>query len=540
MEVEGIALDSDDVERGRAIHRRVDKPSTLDNSEDENDVDYPKKIRSLTLTSPALKLTATIDITEIEGHCAVPIEYRKGYPHRKKGADEEALQDVIVEPWPTDKVQLGLHAILLEEAGYRVEEAVVYYAKEKRKLHFPVDEALKKEALDVFESAKQCSLGSRPLPLENDPKCPRCSLQPICLPDEINYQRNNGANEELTPRKLWPPHEDGIQVIAQKEGTRIGIRGQELFLSDNDGNKIKTIPLATLESLSIVGNIQVTTQAIRACAEAGVPIAYLSGAGRLVAIIDPVDSVSAHIRKAQVLKLSQPEICLRLAQAVIYAKIINQRTLLMRNNSELPKDVADTLLGEAKKALDSETMEEVRGHEGYAASLYFRYFADTIKGPLREEFKKNGRARRPPPDPVNATLSLAYSMLTHECISALRVARLESTIGGFHTSRPGRPALALDIMEPFRPLIADSIALTCFNREELTEGHFMRTASGCILTEAGRKAFFNALGRRMETDITHPVFEYRLSYRRMIALHARMLAAWFMDEIPTLSFLTTR
>jgi CRISPR-associated protein Cas1 len=131
-------------------------------------------------------------------------------------------------------------------------------------------------------------------------------------------------------------------------------------------------------------------------------------------------------------------------------------------------------------------------------------------------------------------------MLTHECISALRVARLEPTIGGFHTSRPGRPALALDIMEPFRPLIADSIALTCFNREELTEGHFMRTAAGCILTEAGRKAFFNALGRRMETDITHPVFEYRLSYRRMIALHARMLAAWFMDEIPTLSFLTTR
>ena len=95
-------------------------------------------------------------------------------------------------------------------------------------------------------------------------------------------------------------------------------------------------------------------------------------------------------------------------------------------------------------------------------------------------------------------------------------------------------------MEPFRPLIADSVALTCFNRGELTAGHFLSTAVGCLLTDAGRRGFFNALGRRMDTEITHPVFEYRLSYRRMIVLHARMIAAWLNGDIPTLSFLTTR
>ena len=116
-------------------------------------------------------------------------------------------------------------------------------------------------------------------------------------------------------------------------------------------------------------------------------------------------------------------------------------------------------------------------------------------------------------------------MLTHECVAALRLARLEPSIGGFHVSKPGRPALALDLMEPFRPLIADSVAITCFNRGELDRGHFLRTASGCSLTSAGRRHFFNALGRRMDTEVTHPVFKYRLSYRRMIVLHARMIAA---------------
>ncbi|MFQ5654914.1 MAG: CRISPR-associated endonuclease Cas1, partial [Planctomycetota bacterium] len=106
--------------------------------------------------------------------------------------------------------------------------------------------------------------------------------------------------------------------------------------------------------------------------------------------------------------------------------------------------------------------------------------------------------------------------------------------------RPGRPAFALDLMEPFRPLIADSVAVSTFNRGELREGHFMRSASGCALTDSGRRAFFNAYGRRMDTEVTHPVFEYRLSYRRMLVLHARMIAAWLMGEVPSLAFLTTR
>jgi len=548
MEVEGIAVPSSDTVKGLAIHRRVDKPSASpkNTDTDENDPTRPKVVRSLALTSKALGLTAILDLAEILGQTAVPVEYRKGRPRRvpvQSSTDED--DDVEqssrhLEAWPIDRVQVGLQAILLEDAGYKVNQAVIYYSEEKLRLNIPVDDALKTEALRILEDAKQCAKGPRPLPLLNDPRCPRCSLQPVCLPDEVNYQRAQTPPDELTPRRIWPPRDDGIHVVAQQEGVKIGVRGMELRITDKNGSVVKTIPLVNLESLSLLGSVQISTQAIHTLANMNTPVAFLSPGGRLVAMIDPLDSVSAEIRRAQIRKLDNPDVCLELSRSLVSAKIMNQRTLLIRNHSSLPNKVATDLAKEARKAAQADSIDAVRGHEGQAAAIYFQHFAGMFKGPLALEFGANGRKRRPPPDPINSCLSLAYSMLAHECVAALRLARLEPSIGGFHVSRPGRPAFALDLMEPFRPLIGDSVALTCFNRKELTEGHFLRTASGCSLTDAGRRSFFKALGRRMDTEVTHPVFEYRLSYRRMIVLHARMIAAWFTGDIPSLSFLTTR
>ena len=549
MQVEGIFVPSSDTEKGVAVHRRVDKPSAAQEKVDESeaDPDRPKTVRSLALTSESLGLTATLDLAEISGQVAMPVEYRKGRPkHVAVGppADDcgEMEQTPLSHPeaWPTDRIQVGLQAILLESAGYAVPEAVIYYAGEKLRLRITVDDALKAEALRTLEKAKQCAEGSRPLPLVNDSRCPRCSLQPICLPDEVNHQRAQSPTDELTPRKIWPPCDDGIHVVAQQEGVKVGVRGMELRVTDKNGAVVKSVPLANLESLSLLGSVQITTQAIHALAGMNTPIAFLSPAGRLVAMIDPLDSVSAEVRRSQIRKLDCPDVCLELARALVAAKIVNQRTLLLRNHSSLPAGVAADLAKEAKNAAQADSVDAVRGHEGQAAAIYFGHFSGMFKGPLSVEFDANGRKRRPPPDPINSCLSLAYSMLTHECVAALRLARLEPSIGGFHVSRPGRPAFALDLMEPFRPLIADSVAITCFNRGELTEGHFLRTASGCSLTDAGRRIFFNALGRRMDTEVTHPVFEYRLSYRRMIVLHARMIAAWLTGDIPSLAFLTTR
>lgn len=542
MEVEGIHLHNADTETGVSVHRRVDAPSAAP----EEDDDRPKSVRSLTLTSQALKLTATLDLAEIQDDLAVPVEYRKGRPRSMTivpppddPGEGEDPKLATVEPWPTDRVQLGLQSMLLREAGYRVQEGVIYYAAEKRRLTVPIDETLLREALDVLKAAQSCAAGGvRPDPLVNDSRCLRCSLLPICLPDEVNAQRHIKGGEE--PRRLWPAHADGIQVVLQQEGAKVGVRGAGIRITDKEGKLVKELPLANVESLALLGPVQISTQAITTLADKGIPIAFMSAAGRLQAIIDPLDSVTALVRRTQVRTLDDPRKALELCRAIVAAKILNQRTLLQRNSATVPDEVLEDMAQQSKLATTAESIDSIRGHEGQAAALYFGHFAGMFKGNVGARFDANGRQRRPPPDPINSVISFAYTMLSNDCISALRLARLEPTIGALHVSRPGRPALALDLMEVFRPLVADSVAVSAFNRGELVEGHFLQTAAGCAMTDAGRKAFFSAYGRRMETEVTHPVFGYRLSYRRMIMLHARLISAWMIGEIPTLAFLTTR
>jgi CRISP-associated protein Cas1 len=591
MTVEGVFFPSADTEQGAGAHRRVDHPSLAPPEiekpasksktaksakgvekleESESDPERPRSVRSLALTSERLGLTATLDLAEIEGSRAVPVEYRKGRSRRVGGGYVPDTVDEMMEeprllpgpePWPTDRVQVGLQVLLLEEAGYIVPEAYLYYAAEKLKLRVIVDNALRHAALAELDAAKRTAKGDRPPPLINDRRCPRCSLQPICLPDEINHQRftavtienapptsdRNGhvasPPDELTPRKLWPPRDDGIHVVLQREGIRVGVRGQFVRITDKEGEVVRDIPLANMESLAVLGGVQVSSQALAVFADHQVPVAFLSAAGRLTAMMDPLGPTSAAVRTAQIRTLDRPDKALELAKAITIAKITNQRTLLMRNHAELPTRVAAALLESIEGATKAVTMDELRGHEGNAAAIYFRHFAGMLKKGVSEiaaRFDANGRKRRPPPDPVNSVLSFAYSMLTNECVAACRLASLEPTIGALHATRPGRPALALDLMESFRPLVADSVAVSAFNRGELAAGHFLNTASGCAMTDAGRKGFFSAYGRRMDTEVTHPVFEYRLSYRRMLMLHARLVAAWLLGEVPTLAFLTTR
>ncbi len=387
MTVEGVFLPSADTEQGAGVHRRVDHPSAappeLEKApietasskkqkhkavekleETQIDPDRPRSVRSLALTSERLGLTATLDLAEIEGNRAVPVEYRKGRPRRNGGgkvvdAVDEMMEEPRLlpgpEPWPTDRVQIGLQVLLLEGAGYTVPEAYLYYAAEKLRLRVVVDDALRRDALRELDAAKQTAQGQRPPPLVNDPRCPRCSLQPICLPDEINHQRFTAVTvggaepgsllpvmvpEELTPRKLWPPRDDGIHVVLQREGVRVGVRGQSVRITDKEGETVRDIPLANIESLAVLGGVQVSTQALAIFADQEVPVAFLSSAGRLTAMMDPMGPTSAAIRAAQVRTFDRPERAMELARAVTIAKITNQRTLLMRNHADLPSRIA--------------------------------------------------------------------------------------------------------------------------------------------------------------------------------------------------------
>lgn len=589
MQVEGVFVPSDDTEQGKGAHTRVDRPSAhpsspglgagapapvgaTTNHDAESpahhsdppiaspDPDRPRAVRSLALTSERLALTATLGLAEVRGDphrggTAVPVEYRKGRPRlldlsNDSDAELEPGQQPLSRsmPWPTDRVQVGLQAILLEEAGYVVPHAVLYDAQTRTRLPISVDDQLRAEALAELQAAQRTAAGPRPLPLIDDPKCPRCSLQPICLPDEINHQRRTAltiegrtADEPLSPRRIWPPRDDGIHVAAQTDGVKLGVRGQSLRFTDRDGATVRDMPIASIESLAIIGSVQLSTQALHVLADHAVPVVSMTAAGRCVAWIDPPTPTSAATRLSQAQRCVDRDACLTLARALIAAKITSQRTLLMRNAPDAPPPALAELARLALAADAAASIDELLGHEGQVAAVYFAHFALMLRDPqARQWFDSHGRRRRPPPDPVNACLSFAYAMLTHECVSALRTASLEPTIGVLHATRPGKPALALDLMEPFRPLIADSVVLSLFNRGEVGRGHFLRTAAGSALTDHGRRAFFNAWGRRMATEVTHPVFDDRLSYRRMLMLHARLIAAWFNAEAPTLAFLTTR
>lgn len=202
MEVEGVFLPSADTELGKETHRRVDRPS----AEPDDDPERPQSVRSLALTSETLGVAATLDLAEIVGDTAIPVEYRKGRPRRVlpdvRDEDPDELDEPrfsLIEPWPTDRVQVGLQALLLKEAGYHVPKAVLYYAEERRRIEVPVDATLEDEALATLEAAKNAAQGPRPDPLLNDPKCVRCSLQPICLPDEIHHQRAEEPESAPSP-----------------------------------------------------------------------------------------------------------------------------------------------------------------------------------------------------------------------------------------------------------------------------------------------------------------------------------------------------
>ena len=401
MEVEGIHVHNADTEKGVSVHRRVDAPSAS-KDDDDSDPDRPATVRSLTLTSEKLRLTATLDLAETKGKVATPVEYRKGRPHYatlSPPPDDpgEGAEPVLnkAEPWPTDRVQLGLQAILLQEAGYEVNEGVLYYAAEKRRLTILIDEALRNEAMETFSSAKKCACEPRPDPLVNDSRCTRCSLMPICLPDEINIQRQAAGAEE--PRRMWPARADGIQVIAQQEGTKLGVRGASLRFTDRDGKLVKEIPLANVESVALLGSVQISTQALTTLADHSIPLAFLSAAGRLQAMVDPLDSVTATVRRSQVHTVDDPKRALELCRAIVSAKITNQRTLLQRNNGAVPANVLEDIVQQARLATVADSIDSLRGHEGQAAALYFGHFAGMFKGPLAQKFDANGRQRRPPP-----------------------------------------------------------------------------------------------------------------------------------------------
>jgi CRISPR-associated protein Cas1 len=550
--VEGVFEESSDTVEGSIQHKRVDKegqslPSAAELGEDD------LKTRSITLSSERYRVIAKIDLVEASGGLVCPVDYKHGRP-RENG---ERL-----EMWAPDRVQLGVQALVLRENGYSCEEAVAFYQTTRQRVRIPVDDELIAETVRAIEQAWELArAGEMPSPLEDSPKCTGCSLAPVCLPDETNllaampvpeYEQmalfpvENGRKPPASEaRRMMTARQDRKPLYVNTQGLRVGKSGEVLQIKDRD-KLLQEVRLMETCQLNLMGNVQISTQAVQSLCEAGIPVCYFSQGGWFYGITTGMSTKNVFLRQCQFRLAGESWFAVALARRLVSGKIRNQRTMLLRNHTEPPERVLNEMKEMAARAESARTLEELLGIEGNGARLYFGAFNGMLKAEPDEEVPEifrldfAGRNRRPPRDAVNALLSLAYSVLAKDFTIACYSVGFDPMMGYYHQPRFGRPALALDLMEPFRPLVADSAVLSAINSGMLTPGHFVMAGESVALRPEGRKAFFRAYELRMDTLVTHPLFGYRVSYRRMLEIQARLLARVMEGEIGEYPVFLTR
>jgi CRISPR-associated protein Cas1 len=300
--------------------------------------------------------------------------------------------------------------------------------------------------------------------------------------------------------------------------------------------------LNEISQLNLFGNVQLTPSAVRGLCVAEKPIAHFSFGGWFYGLTQGLGLKNVFLRRDQFRRADQPWFCLRIASRLVASKIRNQRTLLQRNHEEPPPLVLQRLKRLTQDAARAEDLETLLGIEGTAARLYFEHFNGMIKveDGERPELDFLHRNRRPPRDPVNALLSFAYSLLVRDLTIVCHAVGFDPFVGFFHQPRFGRPALALDLMEEFRPLVADSAVLTALNTRMVTASDFVRVGPAVALSPAGRTGFIRAYEQRIDTLVTHPLFEYRANYRRVLEIQARLLARVVTGELPAYAGFETR
>ncbi|MFL6227340.1 MAG: CRISPR-associated endonuclease Cas1 [Pyrinomonadaceae bacterium] len=551
---------------GRFVHRRVD--------EERGRVPEPAKVvemprlhaRSVLLGSDTLGVTARVDVIEADDGRVIPVDYKRGAP-----------PDVAEGAYEPERVQVCLQGLLLREHGYECDEGAIYFAETNQRVRVELIESLVARTQELIAEARRVAAsGVIPPPLVRSPKCPRCSLVGICLPDETNLLREATADplagESLTenepsnlpkaeaePRRLIPARDDALAVYVQGQGYSVGLRGEVLEIREK-GKAVSDARLLETDQLCLFGNVQLSAQALHELAGRDVPVIHMSYGGWLTAVTTPPPHKNIELRRRQFRAADDREFCLGLARAFVSGKIRNARTLLRRNARELPRETLVRLAYARRDAERAGALEQLLGIEGAAARDYFARFSlmfktderrDTL--PLEEEdsstecedetvatppdeqtwarFDFTKRNRRPPRDPVNALLSFVYAMLLKDLVATLVGVGLDPYLGFYHQPRYGRPALALDLMEEFRPLVADSVVINLINNGEVRLTDFITRAGACALTPHGRKQVLEGYERRLDMLVTHPHFGYAISYRRIFEVQARLLARLLTGEI---------
>lgn len=325
-------------------------------------------------------------------------------------------------------------------------------------------------------------------------------------------------------------HKDGANIVMEVEREERG-----------------RLPVHMLEALVCFGRVLVSPPLLGYCAEVGICVSYLSPNGKFLARVEGPVSGNVLLRREQYRRSDDAAGCAAIVQHLLVGKVHNQRTVLTRarrDHGDKLDEAANAALEQASqrlahildKLLREPDIDKLRGLEGDAAQVYFGVFDHLIRAdhPL---LRFSGRNRRPPRDAVNALLSFLYTLLTHDCRSALETVGLDPAVGFLHRDRPGRPSLALDMIEAFRPMLADRLALSLINRKQLTERDFRQLDSGAVLLhDDARKTVLVAYQERKRETLHHRFIDEKVELGVFPFIQAQLLARHLrgdLDAYPT-------
>lgn len=487
LEAVGERTDSFQVAVGLSAHARTDDPS-----------------RSRTMRTRAVDVVneswgyygrcdtvvrSTDDLIEI-------VEY-KATPVRRRAEITEAM-----------RMQLALQAAALRSMGFTVAGQSVYFTEHQQRVPVDLDDEDFSHALDlVLDTRAVLDSPVAPPVLEDDRRCTRCSHASVCLPDERPMKP--------VTRRIQVADPDAQVVHLTVPGSRGSIRAGRLEVVKGE-DRLASVPIERIQGLVVHGNIDLSSALIREMLWRSLTVVWCSSSGRVIGWANPADGPNGAARVRQHVAAANGR--LDLSRQFVAAKVSNQATMLRRNGSA-SETVAHLrrLAGRARRATSN---PELFGIEGDAASLYFARFGTMLKSP---ELSMTVRTRRPAADPVNAALNFAYALLVGDVVRAVVACGLDAHAGFLHSSNRNKPALALDLCEEFRPLVADSAVIRAFNNGEVTAAGFSNVMGACSLRPDARKALIGAYEQRVQSTFRHPVFGYEVTWRRAMEIQARLI-----------------
>lgn len=509
-EVEEIRVADAAVYAGRRLHEEL--------AADEGE------LVSLVLESDTLGIRGKADCLRRRDGRLIPYEHKRG---------RSAKDDNGPQAWPSDRLQVCAYTLLLEEhTGSAIEEARIRYHANNTTVRVAVDETARIDVRRAVARARALSRSvERPPVTENDRLCLRCSLAPVCLPEEERLAKD----EEWEPVRLFPQDRERQTVHVTTHGARVGKSGETLTVTDTAGQK-QAFPIREVGEVVIHGYAQVSTQAIHLCASQEVGVHWFTGGGRYVSgLVSGASPVQRRIRQFEALR--EPGLLFRLTRRLVIARASSQLGFLLRASRGKDRTALGIegaiqgLRNALRSASYAEGVDALRGHEGDAGRHYFSGFPGLLRDDLDERMRFDGRNRRPPRDRINALLSFGYALLYRDVLQAIMSVGLEPAFGFFHRPRSAAHPLALDVMELFRVPLWDMPLVASVNRLQWdAEEDFTQAGKQVWLSDTGRKKAIEVYERRKEDRWKHPVTKYSLSYARLIELEARLLEKEWAGE----------